>query len=402
MKIHKQRLTDQHDLGDNTKHSSADRTRIVEHNLTILGHEIRNPLSALSYALDAWPVLDDDPQLRDELLQIIRRQVSQLLRLCEDLLDTSRTPQDTLSLYRETFDIRKVLQKACEEIRPFAEHCGHTMIAALGDLPMKVSGDESRLIQVFANLLHNAAKFTDHGGRLYITLEREDTTAVVRVLDNGRGISAEKLGSIFYSERTSEGMNEGFGIGLRLAKSIIELHDGSIEVISSGLGHGSVFVVRLPLIHDSRSDSSDNVAFPSIQNQNAELPLPKCRIMVIDDDRSIRFLLTRLLRNLHQSVTAIDNCEQAIETILRVHPQVIFLDLQMPGIGGFELARRIRRRTELNDVVLVALSGNADDVSRRRAIDCGFDQYLEKPTSLGALSTMLHKICEGSDCATAR
>jgi K+-sensing histidine kinase KdpD len=235
-----------------SEHSSVNEVPLALENLAVLGHEIRNPLSALSYALQAWPSSKDDPQITEQLLQIMRRQVSQLTRLCNDLLDVGKSARGNLTICRTSVDVRQVIQNACEEIQPFVVQRSHKLTVALGDSPLTLLGDESRLTQVFANLLHNSAKFTNRGGHLHISLDRDQDSAIVRLNDNGRGICAERLQNIFItdngSKKCSDAVGEGLGIGLRLAKSIVELHGGTIEALSEGLELGSTFVVRLPLV----------------------------------------------------------------------------------------------------------------------------------------------------------
>ncbi len=367
-----------------------------EETLATLGHEIRNPLSALSHALEAWPSSAEDPQVTEQLLQIMRRQVTQLIRLSNDLLDTGRNAQGSLRICPTEIDLRSAILDACEEVRPFAERSGHAMTVKLSDQPIILLGDESRLIQVFANLLHNAAKFTDRGGHLEISLEREQGVAVVRVNDSGRGIAKDKLQSTFQpnkgSKPCSETLNGGLGIGLRLVKAIVELHGGTVEVFSEGFGYGSTFVVKLPLKNPSRLSTSDASSLRIEAACNTGSCLPRYRIVVADDDRSMTFLMSRLLQNLGQLVSVASSGEWAIESVVHLKPQVVFLDLQMQGMSGYEVARHLRDRAEFENIVLIALSGHADEASRRLATDCGFDRYLVKPTSIAQLNETLRDI----------
>ncbi|WP_442510418.1 hybrid sensor histidine kinase/response regulator [Novipirellula sp. SH528] len=387
---------------ENTQHARANDVPLTEERLAILGHEIRNPLSALSYALQAWPSSMDDPQLTEELLQIMRRQVSQLTRLSDDLLDTGRIARGQLSIRKAAVDISKVIHHACEEVQPFIDRCGHTMTVDLDVLPITMLGDESRLVQVLANLLHNSAKFTDRNGNLSVSIEKDNDAAVIRVCDNGRGMGADDLQNIFLangpSEKRSVTSGDGLGIGLRLAKSIVELHGGMIEAFSEGLGHGSTFVVRLPMVAEMAADEIIPRPRLFVSDQVNRTHLPNYRVLVVDDDRSMRFLMSQLLRKIHQSVTVADNGETAIQMILQDQPEVVFLDLQMHGISGYEVARQIRSRVELKDLVLIALTGNADAASRELAAESGFDRYLVKPTSIAVLTETLLRIGEPSVC----
>lgn len=385
-------------MSKNQDSISAKDVPLSEERLAILGHEIRNPLSALSHALQVWPSLMDDPQQTEDLLQIMRRQVSHLTRLCNDLLDTGRIAQGKFSVCNATLDLKQVIKNACEQLRPFIDQCGHAMTVDLGDGPLTLSGDESRLTQVFANLMHNAAKFTERNGHLRVSLEKHDDLAIVRFRDNGRGIDGERLRKIFLAEggatRCPEASGDGLGIGLRLAKSIVEFHGGTIEAFSKGLGHGSTFAVTLPIRINVSPPATDISPPPPATVEDICKCLPHYRIVVVDDDRSIRFLMSRLLEKLAQVVTVEDCGETAIETIIQSKPNAVFLDLQMHGISGYEVARRLRSRAELNGVKLIALSGNADAASRRLAAESGFDQYLVKPTSLADLNEALLRIGE--------
>lgn len=387
---------------ERSERSHLNKVPLTEERFAILGHEIRNPLSALSAALQAWPSTTVEPQLTEDLLQIMRRQVTQLTRLCNDLLDTASIAHGKLSINRVSVDIGQVIQNACEEIRPFVDQCGHTMKVELSRFPLKVVGDESRLTQVFANLLHNSAKFTDRNGQLDISLERHNDTVVVRLRDNGQGIRADRLQKIFLADNgaktLSECAGEGLGIGLRLAKAIVELHGGTVEAFSEGLGHGSTFVVTLPIVTEMPTDRS-TLPSSSIETNRTHAPqVPHHRIVVVDDDRSLRYLMSRLLQKLGQSVMVADSGDKALQIILQCRPQVVFLDLQMHGMSGFEVARKIRSRIELNSVALIALSGHADAASRRLAAESGFDQYLVKPTSMDDLTDVLSRIGELSSC----
>lgn len=383
-------------------HPSTPQIPLTEERFAILGHEIRNPIGALNSALQAWPVAGDDPKLTKDLLQIMRRQVVQLTRLCNDLLDTGSVARGKLTINRDSVDIATAIQNACEEIQPVVEQCGHTLTVVLGKVSSTLIGDESRLTQVFANLLHNAAKFTNRNGQIHISVEGAYNSVVVRITDNGRGICSERLQSIFLADidpkKRFENFGEGLGIGLRLAKSIVELHGGTIEAFSEGLGQGSAFVISLPTVKRTNNDtkiapsSACTTAYPRGSH------FPQNCVVVVDDDRSMRFLMSQLLKSLNQHVTTAASGDVAIETIVRLQPHVVFLDLQMCGMNGFEVARQIRLRPELSSVVLIALSGSSDNASKELAAESGFDDYLVKPTSMGVLADTLLRVGVPAAC----
>jgi signal transduction histidine kinase len=225
-----------------------DARRRTDEFLATLGHEMRNPLSALSNALQVWPT--HDPALMEELRGIMLRQVRQLTHLSDDLLDVARIAQGKLELRREQIGLRELIEGACEEVRPFIERCGHALTIKLPHEPITIHGDPSRLLQVFANLIQNAAKFTGRNGRLTVTVEAHQGMAVVRVRDDGPGIELDLLPLLFEVvppvDKPRAPVNDGLGIGLRLVKTIVELHGGAVAAHSEGLGKGSEFTVQLP------------------------------------------------------------------------------------------------------------------------------------------------------------
>lgn len=376
--------------------SQGDTNRRIVELLATLGHEIRNPLSALSYALEVWPGAQHDQVQMEELRSLMQRQVRQLKCLTDNLLDVGRSnSREGLKLCRKHVPLRQLIDDACEEVRPFIDRCGHTLTVTQPDEPIMVDGDPSRLLQVFANLIQNAAKFTGCNGSLCIDLEPLNGMACVRVCDNGPGIEEHKLSEIFEGFAQSNGgrgsENEGLGIGLPLVKAIVELHGGSVSVHSSGPGRGSEFTVLLPMLNEMVRGHWPTTQSVAAVNELVERP-PTCRIVVVDDDRSNGELLTLLLRTIGQSVTVASNGEMAVRMVLAERPQVVFLDLIMEGMGGCEVARELRDHPELEGLILIALSGNGDQESHRRAREAGFDRYLVKPISVAVLTETLNSL----------
>jgi signal transduction histidine kinase len=218
--------------------------------LATLAHEMRNPLSAISNALQVWRRVACDAAETEELQNLMERQIKQISRLCEDLLDVSRIAQGKLEMRKQQVELRALVNTAVETVRPFITSCDHELTVALPKLPVFIEGDDSRLIQVFVNLIHNAAKYTGRNGHIWVSAEREEDMAVVRVRDNGPGIPEHMLASIFEMftqlDQTLDRAHGGLGIGLRLVKSLVEMHEGSVVARSKGAGHGSEFTVRLP------------------------------------------------------------------------------------------------------------------------------------------------------------
>jgi signal transduction histidine kinase len=229
-----------------------DAKRHTDEFLATLGHEMRNPLSTLSNGLELLGRSLHDPVEIESLREVMVRQVEQLMHLCDDLLDVARIAQGKLKLLAEPTGLRELIERACEQVRPFVDRCGHALTIRLPAEPVVVNVDSSRLVQVFANLIQNAAKFTDKNGHLSVTIEPQEGAAVVRVRDNGRGFDEQALPAIFEAFTQSPGTgplpNDGLGIGLRLVKTIVELHGGTVAAHSDGVGRGSEFLVRLPVV----------------------------------------------------------------------------------------------------------------------------------------------------------
>jgi CheY-like chemotaxis protein/two-component sensor histidine kinase len=338
----------------------------------------------------------DDPVLLDELRSIMLRQVEQLSRLSEDLLDVARIAQGKFSIRHELVELDKVIADACEAVRPFIDRCGHTLSVELEAAPSIAQGDASRLLQVFTNLLQNAAKFTPRNGRLHVSLKGGGDCAVIRVRDSGPGISAERIASLFAAPGLVDGAvspgNDGLGIGLQLVKTIVELHGGAVEARSDGLGQGSEFVVKLPLLPCDSYGEPNITTELSSRHTDGSQRLPRYRIVVVDDDRSTGVLLSRLLQSINQTVSVVSNGADAIEMVLRERPKIVFIDLMMYGMSGFEVAQQLRAEADLDGLVLIALSGRGDEVSKTRAFAIGFDQYLVKPTSIAELTETLRTL----------
>ena len=366
----------------------------MEEFFATLGHEMRNPLSALSYAIEVWPGCEADPIRLGKLRLTMRRQVSQLIRLSDELQDVARIAQGKLQLRREHVSLTRSIEEACEQIRPFIDRCGHAMTVRFPSEPVWVDGDRSRLIQVFANLIQNAAKYTDGNGSLSVTVESQGETAVVRVCDNGQGIEPRLLPSIFdrfVQDSQTIGIDRGgLGLGLTLVKTIVELHGGTVAAESAGSGQGSEFAVHLPRLNDS-PHNPQTAAPPHVAGPNRPLS-PAYRIVVVDDDRSNRELLARLLLNRGQSVSVAGDGATAVRMVLDERPQVVFLDLMMRDMDGYEVARRLRGEPQLTGLVLIALSGSGDEGSREQAREAGFDNYLVKPASVATLVEALASV----------
>jgi PAS domain S-box-containing protein len=356
--------------------------------LVTLAHELRNPLAPIRNALQILR-LSADPQEQEQARSVMHRQLDQIVRLVDDLLDVSRISMGRLELRKEPTQLRAVAHAAVETSRPLIELMGHELTVVLPAEPMVVDADPTRLGQVMSNLLINSAKYTDRGGRIRLTAERDGSEAVVSVEDNGIGIAPDKLAGLFqmYSqvERSLERAQGGLGIGLTLVKRLVEMHGGRIEARSEGLGKGSEFVIRLPLVE---------VTKPPATAERNEPPSPKSslRILVVDDSYDSARTLARLLKLTgHEARTAHDGGE-AIEAAERYRPDVILLDISLPVMNGYDVAKEIRGKSWGGKVVIVALTGWGREADRRRSTEAGIDRHLVKPVDPAALEVLLAEL----------
>jgi two-component system CheB/CheR fusion protein len=360
--------------------------------LAILGHELRNPLSPMRNAIEIVRLCgDSSPEVR-QASEILRRQAAHMTQLLEDLLDVSRIGRGKVELRKEIIDIRSAIERAIETSRPLVESQRHILEVKLPSGPLWIDADPIRIAQVFANLLNNAAKYTDQGGRIWLHVERNGERVGVGVRDSGIGISQEFMPCLFepftQSSRATHRAQGGLGIGLALVRSLLELHGGSIQAFSPGRGQGSEFVVSLPISTGTARDES--VRPNSAHGERA--PRRALRILLLDDDRDTLESLALLLKmGRHEVYTSSDGAA-ALEMASRVRPDVAFLDIGLPGMSGYEVARRLRQLPELTGIVLVALTGYGQEQDRLSSREAGFDYHLVKPVEprdlCGVLSAM--------------
>lgn len=361
--------------------------------LATLAHELRNPLSPISNALQLWPHVSDDKAELENLRIVIDRQVRQLVRLIDDLMDLSRISRGKVSLQTRPVDLGSVIAQAVETSQPNIDACHHTLSVRMPEEPIFVDGDIARLTQVFSNILNNAAKFTVRNGQIDVVAKRVDEQAVVTIRDNGPGIPQAMLGEIFVAFRQVDASpsrtQSGLGIGLWLARQIVEMHGGSIVAHSDGPGQGSEFVVSLPAL---LAPPASAVPAESSERETLSAVMPSYRVLVVDDFKESADTLAMVLASLGQETTALHDGLTAIDWIAAHHPDVVLLDIAMPGCDGYEVAQRIRQRAELADVVLVALTGYGQPEDRRRALDAGFNFHLTKPASISMIRNLLDKL----------
>ncbi len=325
---------------------------------------------------------------------MMERQVEHMVRLVDDLLDVSRIMRGKVELRREPVDIATVVARAVETAQPIIEAEGHQLTVSLPPAPLWVNGDLVRLAQVVGNLLNNAAKYTERGGSIWLSAEltsreRERPEVLIRVRDSGIGIAADLLPRVFdmffqAAHRASESQG-GLGIGLSLVRRLVELHGGTVEAHSGGRGQGSEFVVRLPLLVEDEHKSNRRHDAP----QRSERKLPPRRVLVVDDNVDAADSLAMLLRLLGQEVNVAYDGASALAQVEADPPAIAFLDLGMPKMDGYELARRLRSHSALQSVVLVALTGWGQPEDRQRTKEVGFDRHLVKPVEADALHQLL-------------
>ena len=364
----------------------ADRSK--DEFLATLAHELRNPLAPIRNALQILKAKGPpDPELQ-WARDVIDRQVQLMARLLEDLLDVSRISRNKLELRKERVELADVVEAALETSRPLIEAGGHEFTVTLPPEPIHLEADPVRLAQVFANLLNNAAKYTEDGGRIRLTAERHEGDVVVSVKDNGIGIVAEMLPRIFeifsQSNRALARSQGGLGIGLSLVKGLVELHGGSIEVRSDGADRGSEFVVRLPVAAETPGREP---ARPGEDEQPK--PVTKRRILIADDNRDSADSLAMLLKIMGNEVGTAYDGEQAVEAAEALRPDVVLLDIGMPKLNGYDACRRIREQPWGRGMFLIALTGWGQEEDRRRTEEAGFNHHIVKPVDPAALMKLL-------------
>ena len=369
--------------------SEADRRK--NEFLAMLAHELRNPLAPIRNALEIMRQTKDNGQVIQSASEMMERQISQMVRLVDDLLDVSRISRGKIELRRGPIELASVVNHAVDACRPLAESKGIELTVSLPPQPVYLDADPIRLAQVVGNLLNNACKFTGNGGRVWLTTELAsiaDTEGVlIRVRDTGIGIAAEQLDRIFdmfmQGDTSLERSASGLGIGLTLAKNLVEMHGGTLEAHSAGTGRGSEFVVRLPVLIDAPKTAAPDRLVTDSKNAAAR------RILVVEDNEDSAESLTILL-NLagHKTHTAYDGLE-GLEAAEAFRPDIVLLDIGLPKLNGFEVARKIREQPWGQAMVLVALTGWGQDEDRRRSQEAGFNHHLTKPIDPLALTDLL-------------
>jgi signal transduction histidine kinase/ActR/RegA family two-component response regulator len=360
--------------------------------LATLSHELRNPLAPIRNALHVLRLAGGDEQTRARVVDTLERQTSSVIRLVDDLLELSRINQGRIELRKERIRLSNVLRSALESSAPIVEAAGHELVVAEPPEPVLLNADPVRLTQVISNLLNNAAKYTERGGRIVLSARVFGSEAVISVKDTGIGIPADMLGRIFdmfvQVDPSRERTRQGLGIGLTLVKRLVELHGGTVEARSEGLGKGSEFIVRLPAFADQRSVKSDAAPKPA-GAERRKSDLTRFRILVVDDHHDAGDSLATLLRLLGHQVRVAYDGASGMEMARVFRPQVALLDIGMPGMDGIELGTRLRQEPEFEHLLMIALTGYGRDEDRQRSSDAGFNAHLVKPVDVAMLNSLL-------------
>jgi PAS domain S-box-containing protein len=382
---------------DNSRlfHAVKEANRQKDEFLAMLAHELRNPLAAIRYAVALGQISNGDST--NELFEIIDRQTQSLARLIDDLLDVSRISGDKITLRREQIDAATIINRAMATVRPLMEQKRHELCLDLLDEPMLLHVDPTRSEQIFANLLTNAGKYTQEGGRVTVSARRLGREAVIHVIDTGVGLPPEMIGHVFelftQADRTLDRSEGGLGIGLTVAQKLAEMHGGTISASSEGLGKGATFTVRLPLSHELvGKGEADVLTIPLCDQQ-------KYRVLVVDDNRDTATSCAMLLKRMgHEVETAYDGLA-AIEAARVYRPQVLFLDIGLPGMNGYEVARALREEG-FEHALIVAISGYGQPDDRRRSREAGFDRHLVKPIDQAVILSTLRDAREKEPAAS--
>jgi two-component system CheB/CheR fusion protein len=369
----------------------AEANRNKEDFMALLSHELRSPLSPIRNALDILRQMKTDDPIIAQAGSIIDRQVGVMVRLVDDLLDIARITKGKLRLIKEQVELRKIANDAAETARPFMNARKHDFSVSLPTVPIWVEADPARIEQVVVNLLNNAAKYTEPGGLVRMTVSQEGTEAVIRVRDNGVGIAPELLPHVFELFTQVDGSlgrsYGGLGIGLALARNLVEMHEGRLQASSAGLGMGCEFTIKLPLLLHAAVPGSKTVLEAATKTGRS------LHVLVVEDNVDTGDSLSMLLRLHGHDVQVARTGPTALEMASASRPDVVLLDIGLPGLDGYQVAKRLRERPEFKDVMMCALTGyTPSEADRQRQQETGFDHYYVKPVEFAKLLELFKTI----------
>lgn len=373
------------------EHREREADRRKDEFLAMLAHELRNPLAPISNATSMLKFAGGNHDVVERTANMIERQTTHLVRLIDDLLDLSRVSRGKLDLRRERIELAPVIRQAVELASPLADAAQQEFVVQLLPQPIYLHADPIRLTQVISNLLNNACKFSGVGERIYLTVDRTEKDLVIRVKDDGMGIPVDMLEGIFEMfvqvDLSLERTHGGLGIGLTLARRLVELHGGSIKAQSNGMGSGSEFIVRLPI-------TLDQTPLP-VEKENAHRPAARNRLLIVDDNVDSAKSLAEVLSLIGNETFVVHDGESAVTEAERLRPEVILLDLGLPKINGFDACRRIREYPWAENILIIALTGWGQQEDRRKSAEAGFDVHLVKPVDLAELMNVLAQEHDG-------
>jgi CheY-like chemotaxis protein/two-component sensor histidine kinase len=362
--------------------------------LAMLAHELRNPLAPISNAVHLLNVQEHDPNRLKWARDVIGRQLKQLVRLVDDLLDVSRITRGKIDLKLETLDAATVIAAAVETGRPNVDQQGHSLSILLPPEPIRMRGDFARVSQILANLVNNAAKYTPRGGRISISAEREEDEVVFRVRDSGVGIPAEFLATIFEPftqvDRTLDRSQGGLGIGLTLVRSLVEMQGGTVRAQSGGRDQGSEFDVRFPALRDADVPVAVDGAVYRSDNTAAGL-----RVLVVDDNHDVAETTATILRLSGCDTHVAFDGRSGLDAIERLRPDAVLLDIGLPGLDGYQVAERLRALPDQRRTLVVAVSGYGQEEDRARSKAAGFDYHVVKPIDPAVITGLLASLRQG-------
>jgi PAS domain S-box-containing protein len=358
--------------------------------LATLAHELRNPLAPIRTGLHVLKLAGGGGDTGDEVRSMMERQITHMVRLIDDLLDVSRITRNKLELRRERVTLATVIHTAVETSRPLIDEGEHTFSMTLTPFPVYLDADPVRLAQVISNLLTNAAKYTERGGRITLTAESQGTEAVVRVRDNGLGIPVADQAHIFEMfsqvDRNPERAQVGLGIGLMLVERLTAMHGGSVEVESAGRGQGSEFIVRIPVLNEVRQCSAEGATGPEVVAGSQR------RILVVDDNRDAAETLGMMLKLMGNEIRTANDGLAAVEVAEAFRPEMILMDIGLPKLSGYDACRRIRSQAWSEGMVIVPITGWGQEDDRRHSQEAGFDYHLVKPVNFDKLAKLLAQV----------
>ncbi|MBC3920953.1 response regulator [Undibacterium sp. CY18W] len=356
--------------------------------LAMLAHELRNPLAPISAASDLLNFPNLDPARIKRTSEIISRQVKHMTGLIDDLLDVSRVSRGLVTLKEEALDARHIATSAIEQVRPLLDARRHQLTLQTSLVPVYIKGDQKRLIQILSNVLNNAAKYTQEGGEITLSLNIEDDAIVFTIRDNGIGIEPQTISRIFdmfaQAERTSDRTQGGLGIGLALVQNLVQLHGGTVTASSDGLGLGSVFTITLPRFYPTALIDTE----PAFTLESAK---GNIKVLVVDDNEDAASMLGMFLELAGCSVKIVHSGKAALDIAKNETLDACLLDIGLPDMDGMQLARNLRLLPAMADTMLVAITGYGHDIDRQKSSAAGFDHHMVKPVDMDALMRLLTK-----------